>query len=91
MSTIASSPRFLVLPGFEFTATLGFLFSCVFGNDFSTQDRAYSSRLNVPEEKLDIGSSEVGATTDVLQAYAKIAQEGGLVIAPPTPISSHGS
>lgn len=38
-------------------------------------------RLNVPLEKLDAGSSEVGATADVLTAYQVIDEAGGIVIA----------
>ncbi|MDW7992559.1 MAG: ATP-binding protein [Anaerolineae bacterium] len=38
-------------------------------------------RLNVPLEKLDQGSVEVGATADVLTAYRAIAEAGGIVIA----------
>jgi hypothetical protein len=37
--------------------------------------------LNVPPDQLDLGSSTVGATTDVLTAYRLINQAGGLVIA----------
>ncbi len=82
--------KILVLPGFEFTATLGFHILGVFSETTSVRKIEHILlELNVPEEKLDIGSSEVGATTDVLQAYAKIAQEGGLVIAAHAN-SSHG-
>jgi hypothetical protein len=38
-------------------------------------------KLNVPANKLDGGSSEVGATSDVLTAYRVIDEAGGLVIA----------
>jgi hypothetical protein len=37
--------------------------------------------LQIPPEKLDEGSSEVGATSDVLTAYRLIDEAGGLVIA----------
>jgi hypothetical protein len=37
--------------------------------------------LNVPAEKLDIGSTETGSATDVLNAYRIIHEAGGLVIA----------
>ncbi|MEJ2555732.1 MAG: ATP-binding protein [Anaerolineae bacterium] len=46
-------------------------------------------RLNVPPEKLDEGSTEVGATVDVLTAYRILNEVGGLVIAAHAN-SSHG-
>ena len=45
--------------------------------------------LNVPSDKVDEGSVEVGATSDVLTAYRIIDQAGGIVIAAHAN-SSHG-
>jgi hypothetical protein len=36
--------------------------------------------LNVPEDRLDVGTSEVGATTDVLRAYEVLREAGAIVI-----------
>ena len=60
--------KMLILPGFEFTATLGFHILGIFPPE-------------TPLRELDQGSSEVGATVDVLTAYRLIAEAGGLVIA----------
>ena len=73
--------RILVLPGFEFTATFGFHILGIFPPDTSVRKLEHILlELSIPEEKLDLGSSEVGATTDVLKAYEIIADAGGLVI-----------
>ncbi len=72
----------LVLPGFELTATLGFHILGIFPPSMSIRDLEYVlRRLNVPAEQLDAGSTEVGATVDVLTAYRIINESGGLVIA----------
>ncbi len=72
----------LVLPGFEFTATFGFHILALFDPQVDVRELEFLlRRLNVPLEKLDDGSSEVGATTDVLTAYRLIAEAGGIVIA----------
>jgi hypothetical protein len=72
----------LVLPGFEFTATLGFHILGIFAPETDVREIEYILRqLNIPPEKLDAGSSEVGATTDVLTAYRIIDEAGGIVIA----------
>lgn len=72
----------LVLPGFEFTATLGFHILGIFAPDTSIRDLEYVlRRLNIPADQLDAGSTEVGATVDVLTAYRIIHESGGLVIA----------
>lgn len=74
--------RVLVLPGFEFTATLGFHILGIFSPGVNIRDLEYVlRRLNVPAEQLDAGSTEVGATVDVLTAYRIINEAGGLVIA----------
>ncbi|HET8629253.1 MAG TPA: RNA-binding domain-containing protein [Thermomicrobiales bacterium] len=74
--------RVLVLPGFEFTATFGFHILGIFPEQTSVRKLEHVLlALNIPEEKLDRGTSEVGATADVLRAYQVIADAGGLVIA----------
>lgn len=73
--------RVLVLPGFEFTATFGFHILGIFSPETTVRKLEHVLlELNIPEEKLDKGASEVGATTDVLRAYEIIAGAGGLVI-----------
>jgi len=72
----------LVLPGFEFTATFGFHIIGVFAP--STPVRVLEHlllSLNVPSHALDDGSSEVGASADVLTAYRAIYEAGGICIA----------
>ncbi len=72
----------LVLPGFEFTATFGFHILGIFSPDTPvTYLQHLLLTLNVPLDKLDEGSSTVGATSDVLTAYRIINQGGGIVIA----------
>ena len=74
--------KVLVLPGFEFTATLGFHILGLFSPETDVRELEFIlRRLNVPLDKLDIGSCEVGATTDVLTAYQVIDEAGGIVIA----------
>ncbi|MBI3961101.1 MAG: putative DNA binding domain-containing protein, partial [Chloroflexi bacterium] len=74
--------KILVLPGFEFTATFGFHILGIFPPETSVRHLEYILlNLNVPAEKLDIGSTETGATTDVLTAYQVITEAGGLAIA----------
>jgi hypothetical protein len=74
--------KVLVLPGFEFTATFGFHILAIFAPE--TPLRALELlllRLNVPVQRLTEGSTEIGASTDVLTAYRLIREAGGLVIA----------
>ncbi len=74
--------KVLLLPGFEFTATFGFHILGLFGPETDVRELEFLlRRLNIPLEKLDAGSPEVGATTDVLTAYRAIAEAGGIVIA----------
>ncbi len=74
--------KVLVLPGFEFTATFGFHILAVFPEDMGLREIEHILlTLNVPADRLDQGSMEVGATTDVLRAYQVIDEAGGLVIA----------
>ncbi|MHB1293405.1 MAG: RNA-binding domain-containing protein [Anaerolineae bacterium] len=80
----------LVLPGLEFTATFGFHVLAVF--DPQVPIRALEHvllTLNVPPYVLDVGETEVGATSDVLTAYRVLAEAGALVIAAHAN-SSHG-
>ncbi|RIK39807.1 MAG: transcriptional regulator [Chloroflexi bacterium] len=79
-----------VLPGFEFTATFGFHILAIFpeGTPIRMLEHLLLE-LNVPEGKLDQGSGEVGATTDVLNAYEIMHNAGALVI-PAHVNSTHG-
>jgi len=73
--------RILLLPGFEFTATFGFHILAIFPEDTSIRTLEHLLlSLHIPEEKLDQGSSEVGATTDVLHAFELLHEAGALVI-----------
>jgi hypothetical protein len=72
----------VVLPGFEFTATFGFHILAIFPPETSVRQLEHILlSMKVPANKLDIGSTETGATTDVLTAYRIIREAGGLVIA----------
>jgi hypothetical protein len=74
--------KILVLPGFEFTATFGFHIIGVFAPDTPVSYLEHLLlKLNVPLDVLQLGSSTVGATSDVLTAYRVINEAGGLVIA----------
>jgi PHP family Zn ribbon phosphoesterase len=74
--------KILVLSGFEFTATLGFHILGIFPEEATVRELEHILLdLNVPADKLDEGSTEVGATTDVLTAYRVIDEAGGIVIA----------
>lgn len=74
--------KILVLHGFEFTATFGFHILGIFPPEKSVRELEHLLLdLKVPAEELDLGSSTVGATTDVLTAYRLINEAGGLVIA----------
>ncbi|MCB0045910.1 MAG: putative DNA binding domain-containing protein [Caldilineaceae bacterium] len=76
------SEKVLVLPGFEFTATFGFHILGIFPPETSVRELEHILlQLNIPADKLDIGSTETGASTDVLTAYKIIREAGGLVIA----------
>lgn len=74
--------KILVLPGFEFTATFGFHILGIFPPETSVRQLEHILLdLNVPPDRLDQGSTEVGATTDVLTVYKIVRQAGGIVIA----------
>jgi hypothetical protein len=82
--------KVLVLPGFEFTATLGFHVLAIFSPEISVRTLEHLLlALHVPPSKLDEGATEVGASTDVLTAYRLIDEAGGLVVAAHAN-SSHG-
>ena len=74
--------KVLVLPGFEFTATFGFHIIGVFAPSTPIRDIEHILlSLNIPSDQIDLGSSTVGATEDVLTAYRLIDEAAGLVIA----------
>jgi hypothetical protein len=74
--------KVVVLPGFEFTATLGFHILGVFPPEKSVREIEHILLdLNIPSSQIDQGSSIVGASADVLSAYRKIDEAGGLAIA----------
>jgi PHP family Zn ribbon phosphoesterase len=82
--------KILVLPGFELTCTLGFHVLGIFPPETTVRELEHLLlNLHVPPEKLDVGSGEVGATSDVLTAYRLINEAGGLAIAAHAN-SSHG-
>ncbi len=71
----------LVLPGFEFTAAYGFHILGIFPPETTVRRLEHVlMTLDVPEEQMEIGSGQVGATADVLMAYEVIHDSGGLVI-----------
>ncbi len=74
--------KMLVLPGFEFTATFGFHVLGIFSPQTSIRQLEHLlMSLNIPAATLDIGLTEVGASSDVLTAYRAIHEAGGIVIA----------
>ncbi len=74
--------KILLLPGFEFTATFGFHVLGIFPPSTTVREVEHLLlNLRVPPETLDSGSSNVGATSDVLTAYRLIDEAGGLAIA----------
>jgi len=74
--------KVLLLPGFEFTATFGFHILAIFPPETSLRHLEHVLlTLKVPADRIDIGSTETGASTDVLNAYRIIREAGGLVIA----------
>lgn len=74
--------KILVLPGFEFTATLGFHILAIFSPNKPIREIEHLLlTLKIPPEVLDDGAQNVGATTDVISAYQLINESGGLVIA----------
>jgi hypothetical protein len=74
--------KVLVLPAFEFTATFGFHIMAIFPPEKDVREIEHLLlNMNIPLDQLDVGSSTVGATVDVLTAYRMISEAGGLTIA----------
>jgi hypothetical protein len=74
--------KVLVLPGFEFTATFGFHILAIFPPETPLRHLEHTLlMLKVPPDKLDTGTTETGASTDVLTTYRIIREAGGLAIA----------
>jgi hypothetical protein len=74
--------KVLVLPAFEFTATFGFHIMAIFPPEKDVREIEHLLlSMNIPSDQLDVGSSTVGATVDVLTAYRMISEAGGLTIA----------
>ena len=72
----------VILPGFEFTATFGFHILAIYPPETSIRRLEHTLlRLNVPEDRLLVGSTETGASTDVTSAYETIVDSGGIAIA----------
>jgi len=74
--------KILILPGFEFTAMMGFHIIALFSPKKSLREIEHLLiDLGVPPEQLDNGSTTIGASVDVIRAYQLINQAGGIVIA----------
>jgi hypothetical protein len=74
--------KLLILPGFEFTAMLGFHIIALFSPLITIREIEHLLiDLGVPASMLDDGSTTIGATVDVIRAYQLINQAGGIVIA----------
>jgi hypothetical protein len=74
--------KLLLLPGFEFTATFGFHIIGLFSPKKPIREIEYLLiDLGIPASSLDDGSTTVGASIDVISAYRKINEAGGIVIA----------
>ena len=72
----------VILPGFEFTATFGFHILAIYPPETSVRKLEHTLlSLNVPEDRLLVGSTETGASTDVTSAYETIVDSGGIAIA----------
>ena len=74
--------KILLLPGFEFTATLGFHIIALFSPKKNIREIEHLLlNLAISPEHLDEGTPAIGASVDVLSAYHLINQAGGIVIA----------
>ncbi len=74
--------KVMVLPGFEFTATFGFHILGLFSPDKPVREIEHVlMQLKVPNEVIEKGLTEAGATSDVLTAYQLINAAGGIAIA----------
>jgi PHP family Zn ribbon phosphoesterase len=82
--------RVRVLLGVEFTTTFGFHVLAIFPEGTSIRHAEHTLlQLNIPEDKIDHGSGEVGATTDVLTTY-EILDDAGAMVIPAHVNSTHG-
>ncbi len=74
--------KILLLPGFEFTATLGFHILALFSPTKSIREIEHVLlNLGIPPSNLDEGNPMIGASVDVITAYRLINEAGGIVIA----------
>ncbi len=74
--------KIVVLPGFEFTATFGFHILGLFPPEKSVREIEHVlMQLRVPNDVIEHGLTEAGATSDVLTAYQLINAAGGIAIA----------
>ena len=74
--------KILLVRGFEFTATFGFHILGYFAPDTPIRKLEHVLMdLNVPFEAMERGSSDVGASADVLTAYEVIREAGGIAVA----------
>ena len=74
--------KIMVLPGFEFTATFGFHILGLFPPEKSVREIEHVlMQLRVPNDVIEHGLTEAGATSDVLTAYQLINAAGGIAIA----------
>lgn len=74
--------KILLLPGFEFTATLGFHILALFSPNKKIREIEHLLlTLSIPPAQLDEGNPAIGASVDVLTAYKLINEAGGIVIA----------
>jgi len=74
--------KILILPGFEFTAMLGFHIIALFSPSKNIREIEHLLiDLGVSPELLELGSTTIGASVDVIRAYQLINQAGGIVIA----------
>lgn len=74
--------KILLLPGFEFTATLGFHILALFSPTKSIREIEHVLlNLGIPSSNLDEGNPVIGASVDVITAYRMINEAGGIVIA----------
>lgn len=82
--------KILLLPGVEFTATFGFHILGIFPPEISHRQLEHTLlELNIPEDKIEEGSGQVGATTDVVSSY-EILHEAGAIVIPAHVNSTHG-
>ncbi len=74
--------KILVLPGFEFTAMLGFHILALFSPDKNIREIEHLLiDLGIRSDLLDVGSTTIGVSVDVIRSYQLINSAGGIVIA----------